>query len=161
MVEDARFEDGEERPLRLMAQDPDDLAVISTLTQDAVVPMSEIAYQQDKRRFALLINRFRWEDRDAAERSRRAFERVQSVLVFDDVIKVAANGVDPSDKDLVISLLGMSFESGEDGQGRILMALSGEGEIALDVECINATLRDVTRPHKAQAKSAPNHQLDS
>jgi len=161
MVEDARFEDGLERPLRLMAQGPDDLAVVSALTQDAVVPMSEIAYQRDKRRFALLINRFRWEDREAAEQSRRAFERVQCVLVFDDVVKVAANGINPADKELVISLLGMSFEPGEDGQGRILLALSGEGEIALDVECINITMRDVTRPHKAQAKAAPSHQLDN
>ena len=34
---DARFQDGGEGPLRLIAQDAEDLKVISTLVQDAVL----------------------------------------------------------------------------------------------------------------------------
>lgn len=157
---DARFEDGVENPLRLRAEGAEDLSIVSTLIQDAVSPVSEIAWQPRARRFALLINRFRWEDRIAAERARRDFERVQTLLIFEDVMAVRANGVDPADKDLVIAILGLVFEPGEDGQGRITIALSGEGEIALDVECINIMLRDVTRPHKALSKLVPNHPLE-
>jgi len=61
----------------------------------------------------------------------------------------------------VISVLGLTFEPSEDGQGVIQIAVSGEGEIALDVECINVTLRDVTRPHKALSRLVPTHKLES
>ena len=41
---DAKFEDGGEAPLRLVAQDAEDLKVISTLVQDAVLPVTELKY---------------------------------------------------------------------------------------------------------------------
>ena len=62
MSQDAKFEDGGERPLRLMAVDTDDLQVVSSLVQDAVFPASEIQWLASQRRFAILLNRFRWED---------------------------------------------------------------------------------------------------
>ncbi|HCQ65380.1 MAG TPA: DUF2948 domain-containing protein, partial [Rhodobacteraceae bacterium] len=94
MVEDARFEDGGERPLRLIAMDAQDLEVISALTQDAVFPITEMSWQPRRRRFALLLNRFRWEDRDKAASRNRPVERVQSVLTFSDVEKIQSQGID-------------------------------------------------------------------
>jgi hypothetical protein len=32
-----------------------------------------------------------------------------------------------------------------------------DGAIAIDVECINVTLKDVTRPYVAPSRKAPNH----
>ena len=156
--EDARFEDGAERPLRLRAESPEDLAVLSALVQDAVAQTSEIAWAKRQRRFSLLLNRFRWEDVPAAERQRRAFERVQAVLVVDDVLRARTNGVDPSDRDLVLELLALVFEPGEEGVGVLRLVLAGDGEIALDVECLDVTLTDVTRPYEARAR--PVHPLD-
>ena len=69
---DARFEDGEEGPLRLIARQAEDVVVLSSLLQDAVFPMSEMRYDRKARRFALLVNRFRWEDRAAAEAANAA-----------------------------------------------------------------------------------------
>ena len=40
---DARFEDGAERALRLRAETPEDLAVISALTQDALAEVKDAA----------------------------------------------------------------------------------------------------------------------
>ncbi len=68
-MEDARFEDGGEEALRLLAYDDEDLQVLSTLTQDAVFPASEMSWEAGKRRFSLLLNRFRWEDAQAAKRA--------------------------------------------------------------------------------------------
>ena len=62
MTEDARFEDGREAPLNLGALDVDDLNVIASLTQDAVFPASEMRWDRKGGRFALLLNRVRWED---------------------------------------------------------------------------------------------------
>ncbi|KCV82092.1 hypothetical protein ATO10_09603 [Actibacterium atlanticum] len=157
MSVDATFEDGAERPLNLTAADAEDLQVISTLAQDAILPVTEMKYQSAARRFALLINRFRWEDKTAAERLGRAYERVQAVLAIDDVQAVRTQGFDRSDSDLVLSVLSIAFEPGDDGEGQVVLTLAGDGAIALDVECLNITLRDVTRPYIAPSRKAPEH----
>ena len=154
---DAKFEDGGEDPLRLVAQDVEDLKVISTLVQDAVLPVTELAYDAKRRRFAILLNRFRWEDRVEAERVGRAYERVRSVLVVEDVQKVQSFGFDRAEKDLVLSLLSMEFEPGEDGTGRLTLTLAGDGAIALDVEALEVRLDDVTRPYRAPSGKVPRH----
>ena len=112
MVEDAKFEDGREAPLNLKARDAEDLQVISALSQDAVFPATEMRWDPKLRRFALLINRFRWEDAPAANLRKRDFERVQAVLMFEDVLSVASQGLDRSDIDMVLSLLAVDFEPG-------------------------------------------------
>lgn len=155
---DARFQDGGEEPLRLVAQDADDLQVISTLIQDAVFPVTELKFDAKRHRFAILLNRFRWEDRGEAERLGRAYERVRSVLVVEDVRKVQSLGFDRADKDLVLSLLSMSFEPGQDGTGRLTLVLAGDGAIALDVEALEVRLDDVTRPYRAPSGKAPHHE---
>ena len=57
----ASFEDVSFKPLRLVAFTVDDLEVISTMTQDAVFPSSEMILNSEKRRFAILLNRYLWE----------------------------------------------------------------------------------------------------
>ncbi len=154
---DASFHDGREAPLNLGAEDTDDLQVISTLTQDAVFPITEMTWRPSERRFGLLLNRFRWEDKDAAAMRDRPFERVQSVLVFDSVLSVASQGIDRSDKDMVMSLLSVDFESTDDGAGQVMLTLAGDGAIRLTVEALDATLKDVTRPYQAPSGQAPHH----
>lgn len=154
---DARFEDGGEAPLRLVAQDADDLRVISSLVQDAVLPVTEMKHDPRRRRFALMLNRFRWEDRAQAEAVGRAYERVRSVLVVEDVLKVQSMGFDRADKDLVLSLLSMDFAPAEDGAGRLTLTLSGDGAVAIDVEALEVRLDDVTRPYRAPSGRVPTH----
>ena len=154
---DARFEDGGEKPLYLAAETPEDLEILSALGQDAVFPVAEMRYQPGRRRFALLLNRFRWEDRRAAERAGRSYERVRALLVIDNVMKVMSQGFDRSDKDMILSLLTVGFEPGEDGTGRVVLTLAGDGALAFDVEALEVTLKDVTRPYADPAGRAPEH----
>ena len=156
-MNDARFEDADENPLRLIAQDGEGLTVLSTLLQDAVFPITEMSYVPKRRRFALLLNRFRWEDREAALRAKRGFERVQSLLVFEDVLSVKSQGIDRKEADTVLSLLSIQFTPGEDGTGRIEMILAGDGALSLQVEALDATLRDVSRPYLAPSGQVPTH----
>lgn len=157
MTTDATFEEGGEAPLYLGALDEEDLKVIATLAQDAVFPASEMKWQPGARRFAILLNRFRWEDADAARRRGRDFERVQSLLVFGNVLRVASQGVKPGDKDTILSLLDVVFVPGEDAAGQVLLTLAGDGAIRLEVEALEATLRDVTRPYRAPSGGVPHH----
>ncbi len=156
-MSDATFEDGAEKPLRLKALDADDLSVLSGLVQDAVFPASEIKWDLKARRFGLLLNRFRWEDAQNAERRSRDYERVQSVLVIEDAIKVQSQGVDPRDGDMVLSLLSLTFTAAGDGAGFIELTLAGDGAIRIEVEALEAVLKDVTRPYVAPSKSKPHH----
>ena len=156
-MSDASFEDGRERPLNLGAYEAEDLEVISSLVQDAVFPVTEMSWRASARRFAILLNRFRWEDRVAAERRGRAYERVQSVLVAENVLSVASQGIDRTDRDMILSVLSVTFEPGEDGAGHLLLTLAGDGAIRLSVEALEVTLKDVTRPYRAPSKHMPQH----
>ena len=79
------------------------------------------------------------------------------MLAFDHVLRVASQGIDRSDTDMILSLLSVAFEPGEDGAGDILLTLAGDGAIRLSVETIEATLKDVTRPYIAPSRSVPTH----
>lgn len=157
---DARFEDGAEQALRLRAETPEDLCVISALVQDAIGQTTEIAWLPKRHRFTLLLNRFRWEDAPAARRQNRKFERVQSLLTIEGALRARANGVDPKDPDLIVSLLTLEFDAGVDGAGTLRLVLAGDGEIALDVECLDVSLTDVTRPYLAPSGTEPSHPGD-
>ncbi|MFN3954289.1 MAG: DUF2948 family protein [Pararhodobacter sp.] len=174
MTNDARFEDGGERPLRLMARDGEDLKVISALVQDAILNIGDLKFQPRVRRFSLLLNRFRWEDSARAQGAGRPFERVRAVLDFADVQRVAHMGLERNDGDLVLSLLAVEYQpqatpegatDTEDGQavpagpGRVILTFAGDGALALDVECLEVHLQDVTRPYAAPSGRAPAHSL--
>jgi hypothetical protein len=154
---DARFEDGGEGAMALRAETQADLSVMAALVQDAVLPITEIVWDAKARRLALLINRFRWEDKAQAEAERRAYERVRALLVVSDVTHVASQGIDRSDLDLVLSILDIAFEPGQDGAGRVIITLAGDGAIAADVECLDVDLRDVERPYRAPSGKVPHH----
>ena len=156
MSEDAKFEDGAEAPLNLGAMDPEDLQVVSSLSQDAIFPITEMTWRAGERRFAILINRFRWEDQG---RTRHAPERVQSLLVIENVLRVASQGIDRNDRDTVLSLMSVTFEPGEEGSGYLILTLAGDGAIRLEIEALDVTLKDVTRPYRAPSGKAPNHEV--
>jgi Protein of unknown function (DUF2948) len=157
MAADATFEEGAERPLYLAAEDAEGLSVIAALTQDAVLTATDIRWERKSRRLVLLLNRFRWEDREAAERRGRAFERVRSLLVIGDVTQVASQGIDRTDAGMVLSLIGIAFAAGADGTGVVTLTLAGDGAVRAEVECLNVTLKDVTRPYAALSGKAPGH----
>ena len=154
MAQDATFEDGRDAPLNLGALDADDLKIVSALVQDSVFPITEMKWAAKQRRFGLLLNRFRWEE---GARVTTSPERVQSLLAFDGVLTVASQGIDRADPDMILSLMAIEFEAGEDGAGDVILTLAGDGAIRLSVEAIEATLKDVTRPYVAPSKRAPSH----
>ena len=154
---DARFEDGAERPLALRAEAAEDVPVVAALVQDAVLAMSDMSWRPKARQLAFLVNRFRWEDKAAAEARGRPYERVRSLLVIGGVHQIASQGIDRADRDQVLSVLDINWTPGEDAAGWIEVTLAGDGAIRAEVECIDLTLRDVTRPYLAPARKAPAH----
>lgn len=154
---DATFEEGAEAPLNLGALDGEDLQILSSLAQDAVFPVTEMQWLAGENRFAVLLNRFRWEDVEVAKKRGRPVERVQSLLVIENVLSVASQGVDRSDKDMILSLLSVGFEAGEDAAGEVILTLAGDGALRLSVEALELRLKDVTRPYVAPSGHVPEH----
>lgn len=140
-------------PLKLMAEDADDLAIFSAHLQDAVLKVGDLAFLPKQRRFALVANRYRWEG--AGSSRAKTGERVRCGLHFDGVLKVQASKIRQDAKDAVLSLLALGFEPGEDGAGTVTLTFSGGGAIRLDVEAIDAQLADLTQAWPA--KAVPEH----
>ena len=134
--------------LKLKAGDAEDLEVISARLQDAVGRLKDFVWLPKERRFAVLVNRFRWEAKGPAS-------RVQAALRFDGVSKVQSQNVKLGAPEAVVSLLAIRFTQGEEPSGVIELTLAGGGAFRLTVECIDAELADLTRPWTARAK--PDH----
>ena len=152
MNRDAGFSDGAVAgPLRLWATEADDLQVISALSQDAVLPASEMRWSKSRRELALLLNRFRWES------NVRPPQRVRSVLTVAEANGVRGQGVVPGNSNTVLSLLAIEWKPGTDADGILRLVFAGDGIVEADCECLDITLRDVTRPYAAPSGQAPNH----
>ena len=160
-MSDAKFQDGvasgRDAPLRLMAQDAGDVPALSALIQDAVFTGADVTFVPARRRFAVLLTRLRWEDAAQAQLDARPYERVKSLLVIENITALRRAGFDPKDSAAVQSLLAITFAARDELGGTLTLTLSGGGAIAMDVETIDITLRDVTRPHRAIAQNLPDH----
>ena len=141
---------GEIEPLRLLAEDAEDLAVIAAAVQDAVGRLGDIHYDPAARRLTLALNRFRWE---AGARRR---ERVRAGLQFGGVLAVSARKLRRGAPDAAVELLTIAFEPGEPPGGEVLLRFSGDGDLRLSVECLDVALADVSEPWSV--KSAPAHE---
>jgi hypothetical protein len=126
--------------LKLTAFDADDLAVISAQMQDAVIRAGDVRYLRRAGKLAILANRFAW---DETGNGPHAFHRRRTGLHFDRVLDVKAQRIRQGNPDAVLSLLAISFETGEEPSGKIRLDFSGGGRIEATVECIEAALEDL------------------
>ncbi len=143
-------------PLKLVALDAEDLAVLSAHVQDAVLRIGDMAFLPRQRRFALAMNRFVWET--AKEGRRRSFERRRAALHFDRVLSVKATRIRRDVPDAVLDMLAVVFEPGAEAPGgHVLITFAGGGAVRLEVECIEAQLADLGAAW--QTRSKPTHDL--
>jgi hypothetical protein len=136
-------------PLRLIAQDAADLAVLAAALQDAVAKIGDIQYEPAARRLTVAFNRYRWEAKG------RARERVRAVLQFGGVLNVQARNLRRDAAAAVVELLTLAFEPGEAPGGAITLTFAGGGDLRLQVECVDAALADLSDAWPARRE--PGH----
>ena len=144
--------------MRLAAADSEDLEILSARLQDAAGRLGDFAWLPKQRRFACVLNRYRWEDAGGKG------SRVRAGLHFDGVLDVKSQHVKQGAPDAVVALLAIKFDSNGitegsteiDPGGVIELQLAGGGTIRLTVECISAELADLTSPWAAIAR--PEHE---
>ena len=135
--------------LKLLALDSEDLDVISATTQDAVVRVGDMGFAKADHRFALLMNRFAWEEEGRVKQRKRA------ALHFDRVNDVKVSGIDTNAVDGVLELLAIRFNMSDDPAGAIDLEFAGGGTVRLSVECLEARLQDLGAAWAA--KATPEH----
>lgn len=138
--------------LKLIAQTPDDLTVISSLMQDTTVLVGDMAWLPKEQQFALVGNRYRWEKKGWFRRPKG--ERVRTAMHFSGINSAQLTGIDLSQKEEVLDLL--NIEAHETGIGvSILLNFAGEASIRLSAETIDAVVTDLTDAWEARAR--PSH----
>lgn len=142
-------------PLRLRAEDAEDITVLSACLQDATLKLADIAYQPERRRFAMLLNRFRWEDETGRRLGAKPHFRNRAGLHFEGVLRVRRQGFDQGDPQQALELLSILAEPGADAAASLTLVFAGGGLLRLDVECIEAELRDTGAPYPV--RRAPRH----
>lgn len=148
--------------LRLKAQEPEDLEILSALLQDAVGRVGAIRWSPAERRFLLPLQRFRWEE-EARD------ERVSAALAIENVLSAKARGLRPGDPQAALSLLALEFRRDpapasagpeEEGPprspgGELLLFCSEGAAFSLRVEALEASLTDLAPPRAAAHR--PRH----
>ncbi len=112
--------------------------------------LDEMGYAKADKRFALLMNRFAWEDGQGAKTGIRK----RAALHFDHVTAVKAAGFDPSAPEGSLELLAIRFTETNSPSGHIDLAFAGGGTVRLEIEVLEARLADLGAAWAAKAKPA-------
>lgn len=141
--------------LKLRATDAEDLAVLSACLQDAILPIGDMQFDPEARRFVMVANRFRWE---SPAPDAEAFERIHAGVIVEQVEAVKLRHIDRADRGLMLSVLAVDLRQREDGGLSILLVCAGDRDIRLDVSAILLQLEDYGEAWPTQRR--PRHPVD-
>ncbi|WP_269513881.1 DUF2948 family protein [Brevundimonas subvibrioides] len=136
---------GNNAPLRLLAEDDQDLAIISAALQDSILRPADIVWEKGARRLTIELSRFCWECGGT---------RVRAAMQFGDVQAVKSRGL-PRLPDAPLELLAIHFIEGEAPSGKVILMFAGGGDLRVDVECLDAVVADLSE--RWQASVTPTH----
>lgn len=124
--------------LKLLALEREGLEVISAHAQNTCVKRTDMAWLLRQRRFLLAGMRYDWVGAKTGPA-----ERVSTVLRFDRVLRVSHLGLGDGGEDQTLNLLALTFEKTDPPAGMIILAFADGALVRLEVECVEAELRDM------------------
>ncbi|MGJ8559564.1 MAG: DUF2948 family protein [Litorimonas sp.] len=133
--------------LKLLANDADDLKVIASALQDAILRVGDIRYDPVARSVSLRMTRFRHEAKTA--------ERVECGVRIDGVLALQSRGIERGKQDAFMVVLDLTFESTDAPAGYLDITLAGGGILRLTVEGLDLLLSDVGQGRVTRSK--PDH----
>lgn len=155
-------------PLKIIARDAEDLAVVSACLQDALIPLNEMRYLPQERRFIMVANRFRWEraaqgSKDLAPGTDASFEsdedfgaqqRTNAGICIDRVLAVRSRNIDRSHPDDFLSVLSVQLDG-----NKLTFLFAGGGVIQVEIEALAFYLSDLGKAWPTQWQ--PDHAGDA
>lgn len=150
--------------LKLRAVDGDDLAVMSAVLQDAILPVAEMCYHPDERRFVAVFNRFKWESRaeveadgygpgPSADVDDMPFERTHCALTIEGVEAVKRRNISLKERHRLLSLLTILHQ--DEG---LMLVFSGDAGLFVRAPGWQLRLEDVGEPWPTRCR--PDHVLE-
>ena len=127
-------------PVKFVALDRDDLEVVSTHLQDALVKVADVIWRPNERRLVVGLSRFDWL---SAEGTKPELRRCRSALRFERVNSCRCRSVNPCGKNDVLNLLAVEFAETDAPGGVVMLIFSGGGVLRLEVECLECELADL------------------
>ena len=139
-------------PLKLIALDQDDIAIVSTHLQDAVVKVADIVWLPAEKR--LVIGR---------EPVRLGSLRLEVPLLQAAPHRAALRAGEcvplpqcrPEEKEAVLNLLAVEFDETDTPAGAVTLIFSGGAALRLEVECLECELADLGPTWTAKARPSP------
>ena len=145
------------KKLSLVAQNEEDLVVISTLCQDSIIKVANIKWAKKSKRFYLLINRFCWELNDLSKKKSSNMLRINSLISFNSVLSVKSAGIQQNNNSDITSLLTINYNFFNFEKQAIDLIFSGNSQISLNIECIDVFLKDISEPFEGTTSKQPKH----
>jgi hypothetical protein len=138
--------------LKLIALDPDDLAVISAHVQDATLRTADIIWRQGEKRLVIGLDRLDWEQALAGLTTP---QRLSAALRFDRVLACQSRNIDQEAGQAALTLIGIEFQPAEPPAGSAVLLFSQGGVLRLELECLECELTDLDPEDPGGGPEAP------
>lgn len=133
--------------LKLLANDADDLKIVASALQDAILRVGDIRYDPVARSVSLRMTRFRHETKKA--------ERVECGVRIDGVMALQSRGIERGKPDAFMVVLDVTFAPTDEPGGFVDVTLAGGGALRLSVEALDLILSDAGPGRTTRIK--PDH----
>ncbi len=123
-------------PLKIIAQDSEDLHILSACLQDSLIPISGLNYDTPQKCFNLFAHRYQWEVESGSP------QRIPSGISIENVESVQFSGFDPKSKEPQdLYLLTIQYK-----EPYVHMVFSNKAQIRVKVPSLKIKLRDANIP---------------
>ena len=125
---------------QIIASDLDGLQVVSACSTGAKVRVSDIKFLLSNKVFLLSIERTKIE-------TDQEDKHINSILRFDNVLKVKSKNINQNNKDLVIELMAIDYLKNNNDY-EINLMFENNAHISLEVEAVEILLEDQNEINK-------------
>ena len=120
---------------KIIAQNQEDLRVISALCSEAKVKQLDIKFLKDNKIFLVSLERENKEKNNSKE-------KINSILKFEFIEKSQSKNIDQNNEENILELLAIDLFKKQNNY-EIILLFSNNGIITLDAEIMEVTLEDL------------------
>jgi hypothetical protein len=149
------------RQLRLLARDEDDIAVVSALLQDAIIPGADMEFKRKTNQFFIVANRFCWEiqplDGVKSSAGKPVHQRRLCGICICHVTAVQHQNWPDMRQDELFNLLALRYVDMAKHTGKgvgLQFEFSGGSSLRLLTDDIDITLADLDTGHPTSLQPA-------
>ena len=120
---------------KIIAQNQEDLRVISALCSQAKIKQSDIKFLKDNKIFLISL------ERDSKEKN-NSKEKIKSILKFEFIENSLSKNIDQNNEENILELLAIDLFKKQNNY-EIILLFSKNGIITLNAEIMEVTLEDL------------------